>query len=234
MALTGIDARLLPSPLADVQLWCIDLDQPLPDAGRTVLSPDEQARAQRFRFARDRRRFEVGRVALRQLLASRLGTAPAAVVLSSIGHGKPVLAPVSGALHFNLSHSAGFALVAISPTAAVGIDVEGVGELADAAGLAQEHFSAAEHAEWLSLPQPQRARAFLRGWTRKEACLKAWGIGLSMSPRQVEVGIAPLPRWVAAPHPCLGGPLQLASLAVPDNDGLEAAVALGTAGGPGE
>lgn len=231
MSPPALSTQVLPSPLPGVSLWRVDLDQPLPAQAHASLAAAELERSSRFHFAVDRHRYRVARAALRQLLASRSGVDPASVVLALLEHGKPALAAPGEQLHFNISHSAGVALMAIAHAAPVGVDVECVREVADAPALAREHFTVAENAELLALPAALRARAFLRGWTRKEACLKAWGLGLAMPPRRVEVRIAPLPCVVASPDPCLGGPLQLVSLALPDNDPLEAAVALGTAGG---
>jgi 4'-phosphopantetheinyl transferase len=221
----------LACPLQAVALWSIDLDQHLDPIARTSLSADEQARARRFRFARDRYRFEVGRVAVRELLALQLGCAPSAVALSSAGQGKPVLADAALGLHFNLSHSAGVGLVAITRAAVVGVDVEQRRDVSDAGLLAREHFTVDELAEFETLPAADRGAAFLRGWTRKEACLKAWATGLGLSARCIETGLGPEPRIVAAPAPDLGGPVRLVSLSWPHNGACEAAVALGTAGG---
>jgi hypothetical protein len=69
----------------------------------------------------------------------------------------------------------------------------------DAAALAAEHFTRREQEALAALPARDRDQAFLTCWTRKEACLKAIGVGLLLSPQSFEVGIAPDCRSVELP-----------------------------------
>jgi phosphopantetheinyl transferase len=121
-------------------------------------------------------------------------------------------------------------VLAVSLTRPVGIDLEQLRDLPDAKAVAAEMFSAEEQSAWASLPVAQQTRAFMRLWTRKEACLKAWGVGLGFDARRVDVGWAAGGLLIQPPDPLLDGPLWLESLSLPDNAGFEAAVALGTAG----
>jgi 4'-phosphopantetheinyl transferase len=97
--------------------------------------------------------------------------------------GKPCLSPALTQHHleFNLSHSEDLALIAIARGAAVGVDLERIRPLPDAGELAARFFSERENELIQSLSEDLRPAAFLRIWTRKEACLKASGEGIGHS-----------------------------------------------------
>ena len=84
-------------------------------------------------------------------------------------------------LRFNLSHTAGAAVIAITQRRQIGIDVERIRMDTNALQLAERFFSRPE-VEWLqSQPASEQIRAFFTCWTGKEAYIKAHGEGLSMS-----------------------------------------------------
>ncbi len=151
-----------------VSVWQWDLDDPAL-ADEAVLSPAERARAGRFVVAHAKRRFTAGRAALRQTLAPLCGIPAAELELSTGPNGKPF---VRGGPHFNLAHSGPVALFAVADFA-VGIDVEERRPLE--AGLANAVFTPAELAYLTVLLPQDRQAAFFRGWTRKEAVIKAQG-----------------------------------------------------------
>ena len=156
------------------------------------LSADERARAGRFVFARDRRRYIAARGVLRALLGRYLGLAPAAVGFRYGANGKPALAPgQAGGLDFNVSHSADVAVVAISGAGQVGVDVEAIRSLPDRDDLARGLFTEAEYGALRALPSGLRDLGFFNGWTRKEAFVKATGEGLSRPLAGFEVTLAP-------------------------------------------
>ena len=175
----------------EIHLWRVCLDQ-----GATVfsqcekaLSRDERERARRFHFSQDQRRHIVGRGLLRIILGRYLGMDPAEIVFFNGGQGKPRLAPATNGdlLHFNVSHSEGLALYAVTRHREVGIDVERVRPLQEAEQIAGHFFSGRENAEWRSLPDSRRQEAFFNLWTRKEACLKASGEGIGERLSHVDV-----------------------------------------------
>src|SRR6266566_6326583 len=107
----------------EVHSWCASLDVPPETSARlyATLTPDERTRSARFQFERDRQRFIVARGVLRDLLGRYLQTQPSQINFVYNAFGKPDLSPEFGArLKFNLSHSAGFALIAIAPASNVG------------------------------------------------------------------------------------------------------------------
>lgn len=200
--------EVLAQALAGVALWLVDLAQPAPAYELACLSTEEQARAARFRAARDRDRYLRAHVAMRQLLARHTGSAAQDLVYVTGPFGKPTLAGAP-ACHFNLGHSEDVAVVAISDAGEVGVDVEVLREVPDASALAELHFTPAERDEFALAAAGQGHRAFLRGWTRKEACLKAAGLGLTLAPSSFEAGLSPGQCQVVLPRP--GCALRLVS-----------------------
>lgn len=170
------------------------------------LSDAERQRACRFHLARDRRRYTVARGRLRQLLADRLRTHSRSVQLCRGVHGKPRLAPGSGAAdwRFNVSHSGDLALIAFLRGREVGIDVEAVHALQDVDAISAQYFPPRELAAFLSLAPRDKALGFLRGWTRTEAIAKARGVGLQRLGARGEDAdwrvhsFSPAPGYVAA------------------------------------
>lgn len=179
----------------EVHIWRVNLMQPAPVIAccRALLPEDEIARAQRFYFERDRRRFVVSHGMVRTVLGQYVGLEPKQLKFIHGPKGKPDLAPEGNALgtRFNLSHSGDFALMGVSPGLVMGIDIEQI--RADFGGqeIAERFFSRLEVDTLLSLPEDQRAEAFFYCWTRKEAYIKAQGDGLSLPLHSFDVTFAP-------------------------------------------
>lgn len=157
------------------------------------LDPDERAHALRYHHERDQRRYAVGRARLRQVLAAYTGDAPSQVGIVIGPHGKPALAgdDAGAVLQFNLSHSAGRALLAVVRGRAIGVDIEEARDIAEGEAIARRHFAPAEFAQWLAMPAARRTEAFFTAWTRKEAYVKAIGAGLSIDLHGFEVSVDP-------------------------------------------
>jgi 4'-phosphopantetheinyl transferase len=165
-----------------VCLWSVWLDQlsPANVALFQWLSPDERKRAARFAFERDRVRFIAGRGFLRWLLATSLDIDPAGVEFAYGSTGKPSLAGRSaGAVHFNLSHSEGLTVCAISREAEVGVDIERIRDVPEARQILAAHFPGSCSVAWRELPGDQQSEGFLRLWVRHEAEVKRSGRGLA-------------------------------------------------------
>jgi 4'-phosphopantetheinyl transferase len=156
------------------------------------LSPDEWQRANRFQHKLDRQRFVAGRGTLREILGALLKEQPAGFVFSYNAFGKPrIAAPVAAQpLHFNLAHSDSIAVYATAKHE-LGVDVERIRALDDAAQIASRFFSPRERRCLLALPAELRLEVFFNCWTRKEAYLKAVGLGLDDCLDQIEVSLAP-------------------------------------------
>ena len=177
----------------EVVLLRVDAEPAATEELARCLSDAERARASRFVFQRDRRRFIVGRARLRHLLASRLGTRAERIELGYGPRGKPRLAGGYAAsdLRFNVSHCEGVALYAFASDREVGVDVEAVRELRDADAIAARFFSPRENQSYLALDPRDRPRGFFNCWTRKEAFIKALGEGLHYPLAGFDVSLAP-------------------------------------------
>lgn len=179
----------------DVHLWRVDLEAAAGGAAQwlRVLSPDEQTRAARFHRAADRQYFIAGRAILRQVLGSYLETDPKALTFTYSEKSKPALggSEAESGLAFNLSHSGNLALLAVTRSRQIGVDVEQIRRDFDPAPIAVRFFSAVEQKQLAEMPPEQRTNAFFLCWTRKEAYVKATGEGLSLPLRQFDVSVAP-------------------------------------------
>jgi len=174
-----------------VHVWTASLEQLQFDIDslRSLLSPDELARADRFYFERDRNAYIAGRGLLRTLLSAYLGTPPAQIEFRYAVRGKPSLKAESPeqTIQFNLSHAQDLIVYAFSRNRHLGIDVEQIARLANYERIAEQYFSPLEISYIRGLPEDEKTRAFFTLWTCKEACLKATGDGLAVPLDQVEI-----------------------------------------------
>lgn len=171
----------LPDHTAHV--WRVSLDR-ADDAARRLsdlCSPDERRRADRFHFSQDARRFLVGRGVLRSLLARYLRAEPQSMEFAYGRYGKPYVAPtISGpSIQFNVSHSAGVMLCALTNNVNVGVDIEQVRALPEYDRMIERILNERERYALYSLPASEQLKAFFMCWVSKEAQLKATGAGLS-------------------------------------------------------
>lgn len=160
---------------------------------RAVLAPDERRRADRFQFRKDYEHFVVARGVLRAILGRYLDVAPEQVRFSYNEFGKPALDGGTGghSLRFNLSHSHGVALYAVTRGREVGLDIEFIREDFAALATAGHFFSPCEVSALRAAPRELQAQAFFNCWTRKEAYIKALGSGLSHPLHSFSVSLAP-------------------------------------------
>lgn len=179
----------------DVDVWRIRLDLPQADLKRlsSTLSADEQARAGRFYFDRDREHFIIARGALRAILGRYLNVEPHIIRFTYAEYGKPALVAELNrdSILFNLSHSHGLGLLAVSRSRELGVDLEWIRPDMASKEIAERFFSAQEVRVLRQLPADQQDEAFFNCWTRKEAYIKAKGEGLSMPLDQFAVSLAP-------------------------------------------
>lgn len=179
------------SPL---DLWRIALNDPAPLPHLYgYLSHEEQERAARFYFERDRHRYIMGRGMVRTILADYLHSVPSQVPLVYGAFGKPALDPNAypTPLYFNLSHSDGMGVLGVTRAGELGVDIEHHRDLSDMAEIARLVFSPWEFARWVALPASQQVSAFYRGWTCKEAYMKAVGMGFSLPSNSFNVAFLP-------------------------------------------
>lgn len=199
-----------------------------------LLAGDERARADRFRFERDRGRSIAARGRLRTILGHYANRNPRALRFDYGPFGKPALRPGSDdhRLHFNLSCSDGLGVLAIRLGEAIGIDVERLRPFDDALAISKRMFTEVEHAALMSRPEAEQSTVFFGYWTRKEAVVKSLGLGLSCPLRGFVLSPEPRARVERVLIPGDGGPATqwLCALPAPEA-GFVAALA--TAGEPG-
>jgi 4'-phosphopantetheinyl transferase len=195
-----------------VDCWLVSLAAFPADAESlavAILSKDERKRTAGFYFERQRQCYIRSHAALRLLLGRYLMTAPDAIAIVADTSGRPMLAARD--LEFNLSHSGDAVLVGVS-LHPLGVDIELVRAVPDFLEIAKQRFAPSEVEELLRLAPEQRCESFYVTWTRKEAVVKALGLGLSFpfdAPQLTQVGggvwsdwtiadLAPMPGYKAA------------------------------------
>jgi len=193
--MAGLPNHLTLGP-KEVHVWraSLDLTTTLVERLRQFLSPDELARADRFHFERDQQHFIVARGCLRTILSRYLRMHAAEIEFAYGDKGKPQLAGScarSQTFYFNLAHSEGLAIYAVTRVGEIGIDLERIRPEFTGDEIANRFFSPGEVACLNGMPKEQRAEAFFNCWTRKEAFIKAMGRGLSLPLDQFEVTLTP-------------------------------------------
>lgn len=175
-----------------VNVWRVflDLEADSLASAESTLSTGEIDRAARFHFAADRHRYIAAHASLRRILARYLRCSPRETSFTTNEYGKPALLDGQG-LEFNLSHSGDYALIAVARGRRVCIDVERMRQGLDIDNIAARYFSPGEITEMSALPPEQRATGFFDCWTRKEAYIKARGLGLSLPLDSFSVSLAP-------------------------------------------
>ncbi|MBX9785782.1 MAG: 4'-phosphopantetheinyl transferase superfamily protein [Alphaproteobacteria bacterium] len=162
----------------EVHIWsaCLSANEASLPYFASILSRDEQERANDFKFSRDQKRYTISRGILRSLLAGYLGELPHKIEILYGLWGKPCL-PEEKVLSFNLSHSGDYALYAFTQRYEVGIDVEYIDESLELEEMARNVFSAIEWSDWEGLNEQEKIHSFFKQWVSKEAYLKASGKG---------------------------------------------------------
>ncbi len=182
-------SQMIDLPDDEIHVWRIPLDLPKWQIHELeqALSQDEELRADRFYFARHKRRYIAARGSLRKILGIYLDSDPESLLFSYSTKGKPSIP--NGNIFFNLSHSNELALCAISGNRLIGIDIEHLRPVNDIEGLSKRYFSHQEFQIIKSLPFEKKTETFYTIWTFKEAYLKAIGKGLE-GLEQVEVSFS--------------------------------------------
>lgn len=174
-----------PGPVAleldDAHLWRVSLmasDRSVHAFGQN-LSADETQRAHSFQFEKLRRRFIVGRGVLRELLGQYFGRAPAGLEFVYGSNGKPALvgSPASRPIFFNVSQSQDVALIGVTWTGEIGVDLEHVRAISEWPDIAERILTHDRDAA-----PPSTLEDFFHEWTRHEARVKAAGLGLGGQP----------------------------------------------------
>ncbi len=175
----------------EVHLWRISFDDLSEDNPRlrAVLSAEETRRANKFHFKKDRVAFVAAHGYLRLLLARYLQVDPQLFVFTEGEHGKPFLKDYT--LQFNISHSNRMGLLAFDAALPLGVDVEWMRPDFGGLKIARRFFSETEVEELSALEGKEQIEGFFNGWSRKEAYIKALGLGLSLPLDKFSVSLSP-------------------------------------------
>jgi len=198
-----------------VHVWSWKLDPGPYSCGESesLLSDEERERAQRFRVASHRQKFIVSHAAVRMILAGYFNCHLACIRYGYGQFGKPFVQNQSGGplLHFSLSHTARLGALAISAENELGLDIE---EIRPINPDVAKSLSRYEQSELAALQAKEWLPAFYRCWARKEAILKAEGIGLNLDSHSFDVSVAPLPktRLLGSRNPAFTADWHLLSL----------------------
>jgi 4'-phosphopantetheinyl transferase len=163
-------------------------------------------------------------VGLREILAGYLRCEPSQLSFSVNAYQKPFLE--DGGLEFNLSHSGDLALLAVTRARKVGVDVEWMRTGFEIEEIGGRFFSQSEMVELQVLPPAQRELGFFNCWTRKEAYLKAQGMGLTLPLNSFDVSLSPgQPAILRATRPDPAEAARWTLLSLEVGPGYAAAVA---------
>jgi 4'-phosphopantetheinyl transferase len=190
----GTTKRRIVVLLAEVEAWRA--------ASRCLLGwlgGAERARLEALRRPSDRDATLLAHGLLRLALAELTGTGPETAEVET-PRGRPPQAAFRSELSLSLAHTTGLAAAAAAIGVAVGVDVEAYAAGAPVDELVDTVLSPAERGDLLELPRGRRPTALVRAFSRKEAVLKAAGVGLAAPLTELEVGVGPAsatPRRVA-------------------------------------
>jgi 4'-phosphopantetheinyl transferase len=178
-----LPASFRPAPALSeghIHIWTISQRPRTSSDYAPLLSKDELNRASGMRSPQLFDRFIADHGALRLLLSAYLDTDPRKLPIVANNYGKPALDIPHCRLRFNMSHSGELTMIALCLDSEIGVDVEAMRPIAEWEEIAASHFSHHE-SESLRGEEPKaQISAFFRCWTRKEALIKAIGMGLSI------------------------------------------------------
>lgn len=183
-----------------MHLWRFQLDwDAWAPASEGSLSTAESRRAERFHRDRDRRAFLARRTLVRALLGAYLDRPPASLELASGPFGKPELGSKEFDLTFNWSVTGSFLALAVARNLSLGVDLEWRDPALELERLAPTVMGPEELVRFRALPAAERPAAFFRLWTRKEALVKALGVGFRREPKGFFVGLDAAPWGLLQP-----------------------------------
>lgn len=196
--------------------------------GAEVLGEDEIAHADRMVPAGARNEYMWRHIILRSVLSRYLLIPPETISFSMNPWGKPAVQEHgrSGTIFFNLSHTDGRILIAVSRQFQPGIDCAGISPVPDIMGIARTCFNSGVPEYLASLSEPERRYQFFRIWVHAEACLKAVGTGFALPPKNISFPpCLPVPRVYRLPVPGHLSPGSIIAMDIPSEGTAVAACA---------
>lgn len=144
----------------------------------SVLDESEKNQANRFKIDVLHHRYVTVHGRLRNILAQYSDQSPESIILAKTERGKPYLAD-NPELSFNLSHSENFMAIAVARNCQIGVDIELYKHRDSLSAIVNKYFAVEETVYWNKQPEKLKLREFYCFWTRKEAFLKATGLGIA-------------------------------------------------------
>ncbi|MDF1660289.1 MAG: 4'-phosphopantetheinyl transferase superfamily protein [Planctomycetota bacterium] len=173
-------------PMDAVHLWIARTDLELTDSlAKTYLglmNDEEKERQERFIFPKHRHRFLIAHAFVRVVLSRYFPLSPEDWTFEKNQFGRPdvILPEKAPKLRFNLSHTNGLAVCALTLDKELGVDVEDLERSGATVELARRYFSESEVNDLKQLSRLRQRQRFFELWTLKESYMKARGIGLSL------------------------------------------------------
>jgi 4'-phosphopantetheinyl transferase len=180
--------------VGEVHIWIAHLpdDRGLLARFWETLSEAERTVVRRLRLERDQNARTASRGILRDLLSRYRGVSPRELEFGENSYGKPYLrAEKNSDLRFNLSHSHQLAIYAFTEGSEIGVDIEHIRDVPDGLNIARRFFSPPERHYLSGFEAHHLSRAFFTCWTRKEAYIKARGMGLGIPLNTFDVSGCP-------------------------------------------
>ena len=169
----------------NIHIWKIQLDkmQDHIDSAFKLLSEDEKERSHKYRIENKRKSYILTRATLKLLLQYYMQDKPYTIYKNH--YGKAYIK--QSQLYFNISHTKDMSLIAFSKGDEIGIDLESIDCDSSIIDISARYFTKMEHQWMQSIPKAKKMEGFLYCWVRKEAYIKAIGLGLSLPIDSFEV-----------------------------------------------
>ena len=152
------------------------------------LPTNEIAKSEEYHYSQDKLRFTKCRSILRSTLSKWLGKDPKTIHMTTEMNGKPYINEIPQ-IKFNITHTDGFAGIALCKDFEVGLDVENTTRATDIDAVSKKVFTDTEREKISSKKTIDKKVMFFRLWTAKEAFLKNTGHGLTLDPKMIEFQI---------------------------------------------
>jgi 4'-phosphopantetheinyl transferase len=189
--------------LLAIDFWhgCLDTNPDQYQQHWRVLDENEQTQAVKFASQLLQQRYVTAHGKLRDILAKTLAVSATSIQIQKTAYGKPYLTDYPE-LAFNLSHTDNYMAVALAKNCQLGVDIEQCKHRSTLAALVQKCFSVEEADYWQKLSAAEQTREFYQFWTRKEAFVKATGLGISLGLRDCVVNPNNPQKFLAVPASC--------------------------------
>jgi 4'-phosphopantetheinyl transferase len=170
-----------------IDLWLAFIDEQIDDGlllqYKKLLAPDELLRHSRFHFERDRHLYLVTRALVRTTLSRYSALKPQQWTFELNGFGRPEITNADGDardIAFNISHTAGAVLLAVTSNVQIGVDIESLAARQPSLNIADAFFAPEEVVALRTRPNTQQNQRFFEYWTLKESYIKARSKGLAI------------------------------------------------------